>query len=112
MCFTHWELLLTSSKCVSQSICEHKLIRTLCVPCAGGGICEHNKRKTLCVPCGGGGLCEHQKPRSECAPCKSAKVSRRVQRILDSNTMVRYEVVMYPADDTNVGRQPVVFYEN
>jgi len=42
----------------------------------------------------------------------SVYVPRKVQKILDSNTMVRYEVVMYAANDPNLGRQPVVFYEN
>jgi len=42
----------------------------------------------------------------------SVFVSRDVQKILDSNTLVRYDVIEYPAYDPTLGHQPIVCYEN
>jgi len=42
----------------------------------------------------------------------SVFVSRDVQKILDSNTLVRYDVIDYPAYDPTLGHQPIVCYEN
>jgi len=68
--------------------------------------------KGAAAPCGGSSICEHKKIRSQCHPCMSVFVSPDVQKILDSNTLVRYDVIDYPAYDPTLVHQPILCYDN
>ena len=34
-----------------QSVCEHRRLRRLCLPCNGSGICAHQRRRDICIEC-------------------------------------------------------------